>query len=192
MKLETKATLLAIAMAAFAASSYAADPPPPVTTPHGSAVTVTNTVPVTVTSPVTINSAAPLRTTEAYPRTPVRASLSAGAPYVVPADQTLVIETVFAKVACPASPGVTPLIDIGLSYTIATDTPVVLPIVFQQAGGAASSALIFKAVHSVRIALPAGTSIVSSLGATEQCGTVVPEINIFGYLMNSVSPSLAP
>ncbi len=190
MKLETKATLLAIAAAAFAAPSYAADPPP-VTTPHGSAVTVTNNVPVTVTSPITVNTAAPLRTTEAYPRTPVRASLSAG-PYVVPADQTLVIETVFAKVACPASPGITPLIDVGLSYTVATDTPVVLPIEFQQAGGATSSTLIFKGVHSVRVVLPAGTSIAGSLGATEQCGTPAPEVNIFGYLVNSVSPSLAP
>ncbi|MEO8629843.1 MAG: hypothetical protein ABI612_17330, partial [Betaproteobacteria bacterium] len=86
--------LLAVVIGTLAVSAYAANPP---------AVISHTPVPVTVTNPVQINSAAPLRTTEAYPRTAVHFSDSvrdvfpsvAGtmklSEYQVPSDKLLVI-----------------------------------------------------------------------------------------------------
>src|SRR5690348_1879240 len=89
--------LLVLFMAIFTVSANAANPQP---------VTITNpSVPVTVVNPasnVTVTNPAtnPVRTTEAFPRTPIRILDSPFIPYTVPDGTRLVVETITVHLDC--------------------------------------------------------------------------------------------
>ena len=80
--------LLAAVVCTIAATAYAA-PPTPIPAPAPAQN-------VFVTNPATN----PVKTTEAFPRTPVAIEARPESPYTVPADFRLVIETLVATVSC--------------------------------------------------------------------------------------------
>ena len=178
MNQNTVTRLLAAVACTFAAAGYAA-PPTPVPAPAPPQN-------VFVTNPATN----PVKTTEAFPRTPVAIEARPESPYTVPADFRLVIETLVATVSC--SPPATLA-----SATLFVNTDNLHDLLAFPLQLLKSSAIL--TVHggtlSARIVLEPGTNVfirkecddgrAGSSGAGDST-------RIFGYLISVRSPSLAP
>jgi len=145
-------------------------------------VTITgSTAPVAVTNP----PGAPLKTTDAFPRTPVRLEVTGGNSYVVPAGSRLVVETLSFFLNCPI--GTAMASGFLNDNSAAPRLPFALPLV------STDTLNRFGTTQSLRIVLEPA----DQLSATGTCGSLFTSpsftlITVYGYLISMDSPSLAP
>lgn len=186
MKPLANITLLASVLVSFSAPAIQAAQPIPVPVPSP-----TPPVPVIVTKPVEINSAAPVRTTDAFPRTPIHIILCNSSfsgvcvsNYAVPEDKILVIESMLADLQCK----VTDTTDVTVGFTV--DEPTAsnglenyyYPIPLQLQGGDRAISLHYAGALNTKMVFASGRILSKR---DPNCGNAFE--HLFGYLLPSTA-----
>ena len=170
-RLTLKLAVVGVLSALAAPTTYAANPAP---------VTVQNNVPVTVTNPATN----PVKTTDAYPRIPVRMTED----YLVPSGFRLVVETVSVAFICRPTNSV-PQASVSIITRESSLFNISLNVARQ---GEAGQEVFFTAVQEMRVVVGPGERVNVISICIFDSETVSRHETISGYLISVDSPSLAP